>query len=348
MKKKPKPQILVAALVVIGSGAWLTHRLLTPDDGTLLVSGTVEATEAELGFQVSGRLDRIDVREGDRVQPGRELAALDRAELQAQRAAAEARIAEAKAVLAELVAGSRREEVARSRAMLAVAVDRRDASRRDVDRLRPLAEQQLISRQSFDHETTALAVSEGEVARATEELRLLTAGTRPERIAAQRAALAETEAALAGIDAMLSQTGVTAPFDGVITIRHREPGEAIAPGSPVLTLQNLSDRWVRIYVPGDEVGRLSLGQCAVIASDGYAGRRYAGTVTYIASVAEFTPRNVQSTKDRVRLVYEVRVRVLDDEAVDLKPGLPGDVTFAAPAGPGARRVACATPSGSRS
>jgi HlyD family secretion protein len=118
-----------------------------------------------------------------------------------------------------------------------------------------------------------------------------------------------------------------APFAGTVTIRHREPGEAVAPGSAVLTLQNLGDRWVRIYVPGDEVGRLSLGQCASIASDGFADRTYTGKISYIARVAEFTPRNVQSTKDRVRLVYEVRVRIVGDDQIDLKPGLPGDVTF---------------------
>src|SRR5262249_6762446 len=158
--------------------------------------------------------------------------------------------------------------------------------------------------------------------RATEELKLLEAGTRPQRIAAQRAAVAQAEASLERIDAMLTQSTIRAPFTGVVTIRHREPGEAVAAGSPVLTPPNLSDRWVRVYVPGSDVGRVGFGQCASIAADGFADRRYQGTVTYISSVAEFTPRNVQSTKDRVRLVYEVRVRVNDDDRLDLKPGLP--------------------------
>jgi HlyD family secretion protein len=113
----------------------------------------------------------------------------------------------------------------------------------------------------------------------------------------------------------------------------------------VLTLQNLADRWVRIYVPGDEVGRLSLGECATIASDGFTDRRYNGVISYISRVAEFTPRNVQSTRDRVRLVYEVRVRIVGDDAIDLKPGLPGDVTFAANATSGTTtaQASCNTP-----
>jgi HlyD family secretion protein len=346
MKRNPRP--IIAAAVLLGAGSWLTWRSLRPADESLFVSGTIEATEAEIGFEVSGRLERIHVREGDVVEPGRELATLERWELVTDRDAARARVAEAEAVLAELLAGSRTEEIARSKAMLAIAIDRRDAAKREVERLRPLAEQSLVTRQMFDNQVTTLSMEEGEVARAREELRLLEAGTRKERIAAQRATLAQATAALERIDAQLSQTWASAPFAGVITIRHREPGEAIASGSPVLTLQNLSDRWVRVYVPGDEVGKLSLGQCAVIASDGFADRRYAGAVTHIASVAEFTPRNVQSTKDRVRLVYEVRVRVLDDEDIDLKPGLPGDVTFATPVAGAPKRTACAVPASSRS
>jgi HlyD family secretion protein len=85
-----------------------------------------------------------------------------------------------------------------------------------------------------------------------------------------------------------------------------------------------------VYIPGDEVGQLTLGQSATITADADPTKRYAGRISYIASVAEFTPRNVQSTKDRVKLVYEVRVRVDGDTNVDLKPGLPADVRFEKP------------------
>jgi membrane fusion protein YbhG len=324
-----KVRVIVGVTILSAVGGFIAHRALASDHGgeAIFVSGTVEATEAELGFQLSGRLAKVEAREGDQVAPGTQLAVLDQAELLAEREVARAQVAAAGAVLAEYLAGSRSEEIARAKAMLVVAIERRDGSRRDVERMRPLAQQAVISRQSFDHEQTNLEVDEGEVARATEELRLLEAGTRPERIAAQRAALAQARASLERINAQIAQSTVTAPFAGTVTIRHREPGEAVAPGSAVLTLQNLDDRWVRTYVPGDEVGRLSLGQCASIASDGFADRSYAGKISYIARVAEFTPRNVQSTKDRVRLVYEVRVRIVGDDQVDLKPGLPGDVTF---------------------
>ncbi|HUQ80154.1 MAG TPA: HlyD family efflux transporter periplasmic adaptor subunit, partial [Gemmatimonadaceae bacterium] len=187
--------------------------------------------------------------------------------------------------------------------------------------------QSLVSRQAFDQQRTNLSISQGEVARAKEELQILETGPRRERIAAQRAALAQAEATVGRIDAQLAQTELKAPFGGTITVRHREPGEALSPGNPVLTLRNFDDRWVRVYIPGDEVGNLKLGQPATITGDANPDKRYTGVISYIASVAEFTPRNVQSTKDRVKLVYEVRVRVAGDTNVDLKPGLPADVQF---------------------
>jgi HlyD family secretion protein len=333
MKKK----LVIVVLVLAASGGVITYRALTRagDPNTILVSGTVEATEAELGFQVSGRIEAVKAHEGDEVKPGDELASLERSELLAERDVATAQIASAQALLSEYVAGSRPEEIARAKATLAVAEDRQNSARQDLERLRGLAQQSVISRQAFDHQQTEADVAAGEVAQATEDLRLLQAGTRTERITGQRAALTQAIATLGRIDAQLGQTVIKAPFAGTVTIRHREPGEAIAPGGAVLTLQNLENRWVRIYVPGDEVGRLALGECASIASDGFADRRYSGKVSYISRVAEFTPRNVQSTKDRVRLVYEVRVRIVGDDAVDLKPGLPGDVTF------DGNRLACA-------
>ena len=326
------PRIIIGGVVLSTIGAFAVYRTTSAADNTnaILASGTVEATQAELGFQLAGRLETLSVREGDKVSAGAELAVLERDDLLAQREVAKAQVAAAQAMLSELVAGSRREEIAHARAALAVATERRDAARRDVDRLKPLADQSLISKQAFDNQTTALAIANGEVTKAKEELQILETGPRSERIAAQRASLAQAAATVQRIEAQLAQTSLEAPFSGTVTVRHREAGEALSPGTPVLTVRNFDDRWVRIYVPGDDVGKLTLGQAAKITGDADPAKAYAGTISYIASVAEFTPRNVQSTKDRVKLVYEVRVRITGDAMVDLKPGLPADVRFDAP------------------
>lgn len=154
---------------------------------------------------------------------------------------------------------------------------------------------------------------------------MLEAGPRVETIAAQRAVVAQAEAARAEAEAELANATIRAPFDGTVTVRHREPGETVSAGAPVLTVMDPGDRWVRIFVREDAVGRVSLGQPAEITTDSFGDRVYRGEVSHIADEAEFTPKNVQTTEERVKLVFEVRVRVLGDEALDLKPGLPADV-----------------------
>jgi len=328
---KKTPRIIIGGVVLSSIAAFAIYKTTFAADkngGAILASGTIEATQAELGFQASGRLETITVREGDQVTAGNQFANLDQSELLAQREVARAQVAGAQAGLAELLAGSRKEEIAHARAALAVAIEKRDYAARDVERLAPLAEQSLVSRQAYDQQRTNMSVAQGEVAKAKEDLDILVTGPRTEKIAAQRAALAQAQATVGRIDAMLAQTVLKAPFNGTVTIKHREPGEALQPGTPVVTVRNFDDRWVRVYIPGDEVGNLTLNQPATITADANPNKQYTGTISYIASVAEFTPRNVQSTKDRVKLVYEVRVRIAGDTNVDLKPGLPADVKFA--------------------
>jgi HlyD family secretion protein len=161
---------------------------------------------------------------------------------------------------------------------------------------------------------------------------ILEEGTRRERVAAQRAVVAQAEAGVAQIDALLSNAVVIIPFAGVVTLRHRQPGETVSPGLPVLTIMDPEDRWVRIYVREDRIGEVRLGQQASIRSDTYPDRSYSGEVVFIANEAEFTPRNVQTTEERVKLVYAVKVRISGDPSHDLKPGIPADVSLVSDAG----------------
>ena len=137
----------------------------------------------------------------------------------------------------------------------------------------------------------------------------------------------EAEAAVAQVQATLDNAVIHAPFAGVVTVRHREPGESVQAGAPVVTLLNTDDRWVRIYVREDQVGRVRVGQDAHITSDSHPGKTFDGRVTLIASEAEFTPRNVQTAEERVKLVYAVKVAIVGDATLQLKPGVPADVTL---------------------
>jgi HlyD family secretion protein len=324
MSKRRRVVIAVVILVVIAVTLWF--GVLRNDNSEVVVaSGTVEATEADLGFQAPGRIERIAVLEGDRVVAGQELAWLDRIELQARRQAAVAQAEAARAVLAELERGFRAEEIAQGRAALRAAEQRVSDATRDLERARRLFDGGAVSQQTLDRAETAYELAMADLESVQEALQILETGPRQERIAAQRAALAQAEAMVAQIDATIDFAVVRAPFDGLITVRHREPGETVAAGVPVLTLMNPDDRWVRIYVRADEVGRINIGHPATISGDAYPDRTYEGRVVFIASEAEFTPRNVQTAEERVKLVYRVKVQIVGDASFDLKPGLAADV-----------------------
>ncbi len=326
MKRFRRVALIVVVAVVAVAGTAITLVLLRSNDAQAIeASGTVETTEADLGFQLPGRIERIAVREGDTVEYGAELAWLDRAELVARRRAARAAVDAARALLTELQRGFRPEEVAQGRAALRAAEQRQSDARRDLERTRNLFDGGAVSRELLDKHETAFEVATATYESADEALRILLTGPRQERIAAQRAALAQAEAAVEQIDAGLEYAVIRAPFSGIVSLRHREPGESVAAGAPVLSVMNPEDRWVRIYVREDQVGNLKLGQAAEITADADPERVYEGKVVFIANEAEFTPRNVQTTEERVKLVYRVKVQIIGDPGIDLKPGLAADV-----------------------
>jgi HlyD family secretion protein len=319
--------LLLSLSLVMGCGGG--------DSDAIRASGTVEATEAALGFPMAGRIAWIGVREGASVEPGQEVARLDQDELHARSRAADAALSAAHALLAELEHGFRPEEIAEGHAALRAAEEREADAQRDLQRAMRLFEGGAISREMLDKAETAARVAEAGGDQARERVRFLEEGPRRERIVAQRAAVAQAEAARGQVKAALANAVVTVPFPGVVTLRHREAGETVSPGFPVLTVMDPEDRWVRIYVRADGIGAVALGQQATITADTYPDRRYGGEVVFISNRAEFTPRNVQTAEERVRLVYAVKVRITEDPEHDLKPGIPADVVLE-PRGGGAR------------
>lgn len=315
---------VVAGALVLAIAGYFIFR--PSGDGDLLTaSGTVEATQAGLGFQVPGRIDRVGPHEGDRASAGDTLAALDRTELSARLAQARAQAIAARALLDELEAGARSEELAQAREAAGAADDRYADAQRDYQRVERLFQGGAVSQEALDKAKLALDVAQSQRDQAEQQLRLVQTGPRKERIAAQRAAVAQAEAAVRQAEAALTNAVIIAPFDGVVSVRDREPGEAVGAGAPVLTLMNLADRWVRIYIREDRIGAVRIGQPATITADTYPDKRYQGSVSFISSEAEFTPRNVQTAEERVKLVYAVKVRITGDASIDLKPGMPADV-----------------------
>ncbi|HUF70865.1 MAG TPA: HlyD family efflux transporter periplasmic adaptor subunit [Longimicrobiales bacterium] len=325
MKRRALVPLAVVAVVVIAGITAVT--VLRDADGrtdTLVASGTVEATDADIGFQTSGRIVAIDVREGDRVEAGAPLARLDASELEARLDAARAQVAMANAQLSELRRGPRSEDVAQARAAETAAMTRLEDARRELERARTLFDGGAISRQAFERALSAERIAQSQHDQAREQVDALETGTRPERIEAAQGGLDHARAAVRQIETLIGNAIITAPFAGIVTVRHREPGEVVSAGLPVVTLMDPDDRWVRIYIGQASIGRMTIGQVATITSDADPGREYEGEIMFIASEAEFTPRAVQTPEERTRLVHAVKVRILGDGG-DLKPGVSADV-----------------------
>jgi HlyD family secretion protein len=326
--KKKRRWILTAVLLIAAAGIgvyWFVRNDRTPAD-RLLLHGNVEIRQVNLAFESPGRIRSIQVEEGDRVEAGHLLADVEPTSYEAAVAQAEAEAAVQREVLAKLQAGSRPEEIATARARMKAAEASLQEARQTYRRTRALARTQFVSQQQLDNHEAAFESARAGLDAAKQALQLALKGPREEEIAAARAGLNARRAALALARERLSDTRLYAPSDGVIRDRIMEPGDMAFPQQPVLTLALTSPLWVRAYISEPDLGKIAPGMHAEITTDSFPEKRYPGWVGHIAPTAEFTPKQVQTTELRSRLVYQVRVFVCDPQN-ELRLGMPATVAI---------------------
>jgi HlyD family secretion protein len=301
-----------------------------------LATGYVEATDVRAAARVGGRVAEVTVAEGAVVKAGDVIARLGTAELDLALRRAHAERAQADAALRLLRAGPRPEDVDQAAAQVAMAAadvraaeTERDAARSDEARFDQLLAARAGSVKQRDDARARRELAEARVraagdrvASATAALARVKAGARGEELDAARARLAALDAEIARIEHDRAETTIVAPASGTVTARLVEPGELVAPGTPVAIIVDLERAWVNAFVEEPLVPSIRIGQPLTIVTD--AGDQLAGTVATISPRAEFTPRNVQTADERARLVYRVKVTV-DNRAGVLKPGMPVDV-----------------------
>lgn len=320
---------LLLAVLVVAAAAMLLWRLVSPSRpaaGELRLSGNIEVTDAEVSFRIPGHVVERPVREGDRVLPGTLIARLDSADLEHTVALQQAEVEKARAVLAEMTAGYRVEEIARAEAALVQAEAELVRAAIEWQRDRELFAQDLIAAREAETSRAAHAVAQGRVGETGAQLTMLRKGFRVEQVEQARAQLQLAEEALAQSRTRLGYTRLTAPMAGVVLSENIEPGEYVAAGTPVVTLGRLDPVWLRAYIAETDLGRVKLGQPVRVTTDTYPDRGYRGTVTFIAQDAEFTPKNVQTDKERVKLVYRIKI-TLPNPDQELKPGMPADAVI---------------------
>ena len=303
---------------LIGGVALFSARLSARSPSThLALSGNIEAHESVLSFKtVQSRIVELPFDEGQWVDAGTQLARLDDRDYRQQVAVAEATL---RVQTEQVAAASRRLDAARK----TLLGDEADLAQKSVDcrRARALREQRIISSDEHELAETALKLSEAVHLR---DQALEAAAEQEVTVAEASVNNARESLKLAQI--ILDYTTLFAPFSGVILVRNAEVGEAVQPGTPVLTLADLDHVWLRAYVNETDVGRIRLGQPAVVTADSYPGHQYRGRLSLVSSNAEFTPKSVETHAERVTLVYRIKIDI-DNPTHELKPGMPADATI---------------------
>jgi multidrug resistance efflux pump len=375
------PKLLLpalAAIAVLIGVLYLSQQRTEP----FKVSGFIEADEIRVGSRVGGRVDRVQAEEGQTVKRGAllvELAPYDlrerrdqaAAELAARRAdlkrleegfrkediaQAEARLKQLEARRDKLVAGNRPQDIDAGKSRLQLAQAQLERAKQDYQRVKPLFEKGVRTRDDFDRATEELSVNEAQTAVRQAELNLLIEGTREEEkreaaeaVAEATAALAlakagyrqeerdaaksavdAASAALAVIERQIEELRVAAPVDGVIEAVELQPGDLVGANAPVLSILDTSRLWVRAYVPENRM-IVRPEQQVFVTVDSFPGRRFKGHVSFISRQAEFTPGNVQTPEERSKQVFRIKVQ-LDEGRQELRAGMAADVWLESPDG----------------
>jgi HlyD family secretion protein len=325
-----RPARLATTLLVAALAALLAacSRSGSARAGDLVLSGNIEVVDAQLGFKMPGRVTERLVSEGQRVTAGQLIARLDDAEQTQELALRRAELAAAEAVLAELEAGSRPQEIAASEATLRSVEAERERIRLDFTRQQELFKHDAISNRDLETAQAQLKVAEARAAEVGERLKLVREGPRAETINQARAHVEQARAALALATTHFENTKLSSPLTGIVLSHNIEPGEFVAAGTPIVTVADTAHLWVRAYISQTDLGRIRHGQKVAVRTDTFPDKTYDGTIGFIATEAEFTPKTVQTPKERVKLVFRLKVDLVNPND-ELKPGMPADVLIPA-------------------
>lgn len=296
------------------------------DSTEILASGHVEATDVRIATKISGRLESLLVQEGDVVRHGQLLAAIATTDLKLALDQARAERDQAGAEYRLRLMGARKEDIAELEAQIESVRSDLESAQKDLGRMQDLLDKGSGTTKARDDAATRRDMTAHRLDSMNQALARMRAGSRPEEKDAARARLAAMEARVAQLEQQLKDATIVSPLAGVVTEKVAEPGELLQVGSPICVISDLANAWLTVYITGPDLGRIRLGQEARIATDD--GQTRKGKVTFIASQAEFTPKNVQTRDERVKLVYRVKIG-LDNQDGMFKPGMPAEARLQA-------------------
>lgn len=292
-------------------------------DQTIRVSGNIEAQEVNIGFKISGRIASLPVQEGDWVEKGAIVGRLDDKDFRHRLELAQASLRTAEARLERLLAGSRPEEIREAEAALHQAQYDVTNRKNQYERMKALFERGVIPKETLDNVETGYKMAVAQLQRVEERYKLVKEGPRKEDIEEARAQVEQAKASLRLSEAQLKDTILHSPISGIVLVKSAEVGEVVNPGTTVMTLADIRNVWLKAYIPETELSRVKWGQEVIVTTDLKPQKEYKGKISFISSQAEFTPKQIQTEKERVTLVYRIKIDIPNPDR-ELKPGMPAD------------------------
>ncbi|OGL40923.1 MAG: hypothetical protein A3C43_09780 [Candidatus Schekmanbacteria bacterium RIFCSPHIGHO2_02_FULL_38_11] len=301
------------------SGCSKTENSYNP----IKASGFIEAREVDIRSEISGKIVSLGFEEGDKFKKDEMLCMIDREKLEFQLKQAEAKVGEIRARLSLLKRGLRKEEIDKAKNLVQELTEKRDLARTEYERTKELFEKGVLSKSAFDTAKTALKMAEEERLGTQRQYEIAKNGYRKEEIDESQFALKGAELRVEAIKRNIMDSEILSPATGIITKKVAEEGEYVPSGGLIATITDLSYVWLKIYLPENEYGKVMIGQKVKIKIDSFPKKYFDGKIIYISSEAEFTPKNIQTQEDRVKLVYALKVGINNSEGI-FKPGMPAD------------------------
>jgi len=332
LKKRIIVIVFITLFMVVGVLVYVGQKNNRQKE--LYYSGTIETTQAKLSFQVAGRVERVLVQEGQSVTVNQLIAELDRAELESRLAQAKANLERAYKTKSQLEATlelSKKTlplEVNRARANLKSIQDTLSEAQKNYKRYEDLFSDGVVTEKQRDtvklnYDIAQSRLAEGEAALKLAEGHLTKIDAIDREIEVSMAQINVAKASFNQASIQLDYTQLKSPMDGIVTSRNIEPGETITPGREVITVSDLSRVDLKIFVDETEIGKVKPGQRVDVQVDTFPGKTYGGVVSFISPEGEFTPKIIQTKKERVKLVYLVKVSI-ENPNLELKAGMPAD------------------------
>ncbi|HTP46674.1 MAG TPA: HlyD family efflux transporter periplasmic adaptor subunit [Casimicrobiaceae bacterium] len=332
---KMKKRLTTTVIVVLAAGAaFYGWRLLRPHglpEGFASSNGRIEATEIDVAAKIAGRIREIAVKEGDMVTAGQVVARMDTDVLQAQRREAEAQLKEAEVAIetAKLVVAQREAEKLAAQSVVEQRAAELDAAEKRFVRTEPLEKEQAVTPQQVDDDRARVQAGKAAVSAARAQVAAAEAniGTARSQVARAMASVEGARANIQRIQADIDDSELKSPKSGRVQYKIAEPGEVVPAGGRVLNLVDLNEVYMTFYLPTATAGRIPQGADVHLVLDAFPQYVLPAKATFVADVAQFTPKTVQTEEERLKLTFRIKAYIdpalLQKYITQVKTGLPG-------------------------